>query len=79
MGAAGVGIAGPAAAPVIALGEALTQADIMDPIAGHTGLTGAGTRTWERLRLRLVSGPGGACHPLGRGPYPDGYYGPYRF
>ncbi len=21
-------------------------------------------------------GPGGACHPYGRGPYPNGYYGP---
>ena len=21
-------------------------------------------------------GPGGACHPFGRGPYPNGYYGP---
>jgi hypothetical protein len=23
-------------------------------------------------------GPGGACHWFGRGPYPGGYYGPYR-
>jgi hypothetical protein len=23
-------------------------------------------------------GPGGACHWYGRGPYPGGYYGPYR-
>ena len=22
-------------------------------------------------------GPGGACHPYGRGPFPNGYYGPY--
>ena len=24
-------------------------------------------------------GPGGACHPLGRGPFPGGYYGAYRY
>jgi len=23
-------------------------------------------------------GPGGACHRFGYGPYPDGYFGPYR-
>ena len=23
-------------------------------------------------------GPGGACHRFGRGPYPGGYWGPYR-
>jgi hypothetical protein len=23
-------------------------------------------------------GPGGACHLFGRGPYPNGYYRPYR-
>jgi hypothetical protein len=23
-------------------------------------------------------GPGGACHRFGSGPYPGGYYGPYR-
>jgi hypothetical protein len=39
MGAAGVGIAGPAAL-VIALGEAPIRADIMDPIADHTGHMG---------------------------------------
>lgn len=22
-------------------------------------------------------GPGGACHPFGRGPFPGGYFGPY--
>lgn len=24
-------------------------------------------------------GPGGACHWFGRGPYPGGYYGTYRW
>jgi hypothetical protein len=23
-------------------------------------------------------GPGGACHPFGRGPFPGGYHGAYR-
>src|SRR5580693_1566941 len=48
---------------VLALGSSLM---LTQPAAAADGC-GAG-------RYR---GPGGACHPFGRGPYPGGYYGPY--
>jgi hypothetical protein len=48
----------------LALGSALT---LTQPAAAANGCGPDGYR-----------GPGGACHRFGSGPYPGGYYGPYR-
>jgi hypothetical protein len=48
----------------LAMGSALMSTQ---PVAAANGCGPAGYR-----------GPGGACHHYGTGPFPGGYYGPYR-
>jgi hypothetical protein len=49
---------------VLALGSSLM---LTQPAAAADGCGGGRYR-----------GPGGACHLFSRGPYPTGYFGPYR-
>jgi hypothetical protein len=60
------------AARAIGIAAVPIRADIMGPITDHIGPGPGNGCGWYR-------GPGGACHPLGRGPYSGGYYGPYRY
>lgn len=65
---AGLGLLGAAALPTAALSMPAMQppgsTSRVVPVANGCG------PGWYR-------GPGGACHPFGRGPFPGGYYGPY--
>jgi hypothetical protein len=58
--------------------------------AGAGTFTSAGADAFSQLSAPVIlvangcgagwyRGPGGACHPYGRGPYPAGYYGPRRY
>jgi hypothetical protein len=72
--ALGLGAFVSVAAPVLARADsAVVQPAVLStaqPQAGVITVADGCGYGWYR-------GPGGACHPFGRGPYPGGYYGPY--
>ena len=62
-----------ASAPVMARADSA----VLQPAVATTAQPQAGIiEVSDGCGWGWYRGPGGACHPYGRGPYPGGYYGP---
>jgi hypothetical protein len=65
------------AASIIGLGALPPMSANAMPIGNGVDTPSLAIQVADQCGPGRYRGPGGACHPFGRGPFPGGYFGPY--